>query len=184
MSQSSAISINSGGLGQITQTTGALYVLDTVASKFVPVTGSLSQSIAWDGTKWVADNGFSRRVYDSATTLLPVSTVVALSSSGLTAADSNDRLKSNAFGVVQASGSKIIVQTSDEVRVAFSTRQPAAAITTGSVFYVSSSGTASLYEDITGSVAGRYATQIGYLNRSGSDGSFIILQPRVFGLVY
>jgi hypothetical protein len=188
MNQSSPISVNSGGLGQITPTTGALYILEniTTPTKFIPLTGSPGQMLAWDGGKWAVTDGFSRQAYTGSRAVnLPVGTVVALSGTGLNSADFTDILRSNAFGVIQASSSGVnIVQTSNEVIVAFSSSTPAASVITGSVFYVSSSGTASLYSDITGTVAGRYATQIGYLNRKDGANHFIILQPRVFGLVY
>jgi hypothetical protein len=183
LSQSSAISINSGGLGQITQTTGALYVLDTAASRFVPIVGTTNQFLAWDGAKWAATNGFSRQVYTSATPVLATTQVVALSG-GLVAASATDRLRANGFGVIQNSSSAgYVVQTSGEALVAFSSSYRNLLVT-GSEFYVSSSGTASLYEDIAGTTSGLYATQIGYLNRISGSSHFIIISPRPFGFVY
>lgn len=128
-------------------------------------------------------NVASSLVYASATPALAVSQVVALSG-GLVAADASNRLRANAFGVIQASSSAgYIVQTTNEIAVAFSSSNRSLLVT-GSEFYVSSSGTASLYEDIAGNSGGVYATQIGYLNRVVGTNYYIIISPRPFGLVY
>jgi hypothetical protein len=142
------------------------------------LTGSFS------GSGTALTNVASSLIYTTAAPALAVTQVVALSG-GLVAATAADRLRANGFGVIVGSSSATgyTVQTNNEALVAFSSSNRSLLVT-GSEFYVSSSGTASLYEDITGSVDGRYATQIGYLNRVSGSNYYIIISPRPFGLVY
>jgi hypothetical protein len=153
------------------------------------LSGFTSVSSSWftgsfSGSGVALTNVASSLVYGSANPALAITQVVALSG-GLVAATATDRLRANAFGVIVGSSSATgyTVQTNNEARVAFSTNN-LSLLVTGSEIYVSSSGTASLYEDITGSAGGRFATQIGYFNRRVGSDYYIIISPRPFGLVY